>query len=523
MSWALPKIVAVLVCIISIVNGASQTSEYIYDDEKSSSLIVEYKPENQGSNFLTSRAPRVVVFYRPQCGGCITFKKSYLELAKKTKALYPSVEFHAVSCDPNNVLCLSYKEVDAYPTVLAFGQGKKRGVPLKKSGLALRYSPSDIAKTLYLGDPKSNPLEGSNMRVHVARKELEIHEEGDHRLDMGEMVANFAEHKKKRLQEKMKRMNVVEASAFDIANKASALNVIKAQEATQTMKVNTPGTDEFQKERNKGKPFEKTVKLASKRRVFRRKKSPEQVLYVDASLAMVNGLLEGLFLGMDGRADAKRKSIFIDWLDLLSMTLPPDWAIHALVDDLRLNVDFVSEGIKNFISTIEKHHAPKATWSKGCGLTCGTWKLFHVISIGLAEHRGGLNLVEAGAVPAGTRTFSPKQAANVFREYMAQIYFCADCRKHFLMDYDQCMYNSCSLKDDDELETPEDWKEFALWLWRVHNGVSLRLAKERGLSYAPISVIQSVWPHLEMCLQCFNDDGTWNEGEVFEQLEMSYW
>jgi hypothetical protein len=35
--------------------------------------------------------------------------------------------------------------------------------------------------------------------------------------------------------------------------------------------------------------------------------------------------------------------------------------------------------------------------------------------------------------------------------------------------------------------------------------------------------LKAVWPNVDTCILCFNDDGTWNEGGVFRHLEISYW
>jgi hypothetical protein len=35
--------------------------------------------------------------------------------------------------------------------------------------------------------------------------------------------------------------------------------------------------------------------------------------------------------------------------------------------------------------------------------------------------------------------------------------------------------------------------------------------------------IAALWPSLDMCSKCFNEDGSWNEAAVFLYLEHTYW
>ena len=35
--------------------------------------------------------------------------------------------------------------------------------------------------------------------------------------------------------------------------------------------------------------------------------------------------------------------------------------------------------------------------------------------------------------------------------------------------------------------------------------------------------VSTVWPNVESCILCFEDDGTWDEPEVFNLLERTYW
>jgi Erv1 / Alr family len=245
----------------------------------------------------------------------------------------------------------------------------------------------------------------------------------------------------------------------------------------------------------------------------------------------------------------KKKAALKGWLDLLSVGLPPEWGLHTLVDDLTQNIEFISLLDANLKKIIDKHPLPRQKWSKSCdangvgGFSCGMWKLFHTVTIGMAEHRGGLNLIDAEVVDFSTRVFSPADAADTIREYIAHFFGCNECRDHFISQYDQCSFRRCDrLTDDANASTPEDWKQVSLWLWEVHNDVSVRVANQkatrsakkaqmspfRKVSVTPLVVkkedeIQSLWPTIEECLGCFEETGKWNEASVFAFLERTYW
>ena len=237
-------------------------------------------------------------------------------------------------------------------------------------------------------------------------------------------------------------------------------DVLSAPGATKTMLANTPGTKEFAKKKRttldrvhavKGKrsflkkkaaitpdmendllkkknlPFKiepKKQTLVQKLPVIKSlfKMSSEEELVLDASLSFVTGLKHGVFMSRESLSD-KKKEALKGWLELSSVGLPPEWGLHALIDELTENIDFISQSDENLNKILNKHPLPRQKWSKSCdakgkgGFSCGMWKLFHTITIGIAEHRGGLNLIEAKVVDPNTRVFSPADAADAIREY----------------------------------------------------------------------------------------------------------
>jgi hypothetical protein len=166
------------------------------------------------------------------------------------------------------------------------------------------------------------------------------------------------------------------------------------------------------------------------------------------------------------------------------------------------------------------------------------------MTVGVAEHRGGQDLIESGQFKPTLKVFSPVEAADALREYMAHFFACTECATHFVATYDKCdMHRRCNrLTNDAATATDADWKELAKWLWEVHNSVSVRLVNEKSdekrkkkqraliLKALPgpgiattMEQAQVLWPSLDDCVLCFNEDGTYDENYIFQHLEATYW
>jgi hypothetical protein len=355
---------------------------------------------------------------------------------------------------------------------------------------------------------------------------------------------------------------------------------------TKAMKARTPGTQEYEMRKaklmerlqkvNKGSGFKKTSSTVTKpvlkrgslpfEKVVRKpgliKKavekmplvkrfvhmSEEEELILDVSLSFVSSLRYGVFIN-GKELTLEKKAALKDWLDLLSVSLPAEWGLHKLIDALRRSIDFVAKSDKNLAGVINAYPLPRRVYSQSCtkqraggGFSCGFWKLLHIVTIGIAEHKGGINLIEAELVEANTKTYAPIEAADAIRNYIANFFGCEICRENFVATYDDCGRNRrCDrLGSDEDTSSTADWKELAMWMWEVHNDVSVHISRERmqrmntkysvaslnkGASYSLTmrDEVKVLWPHVENCLICFGDDGTWDESEVFRMLEKTYW
>jgi len=134
------------------------------------------------------------------------------------------------------------------------------------------------------------------------------------------------------------------------------------------------------------------------------------------------------------------------------------------------------------------------------GYTCGLWTLFHMLTF--AAPRAGL---------------SPLEGTGAIRTYVEHFFGCSHCRDHFLTLYDACEYGRCAegvdgnaklskealqkrrrqrrpaavgtrqagpaveggAQEESEAEAFDTaHKHAALWLWRAHNAVNLRVAHD---------------------------------------------
>merc|ERR1719443_1470744 len=77
---------------------------------------------------------------------------------------------------------------------------------------------------------------------------------------------------------------------------------------------------------------------------------------------------------------------------------------------------------------------------------------------------------------------------NFTAYFVSEFMTCDACRHHFLRSFDDCEFERCTIST---------WKDLALWMWRVHQGVSLRTAAR---DKAPVD---RRWPAYADCPGCW--------------------
>eukprot|EP00913_Durusdinium_trenchii_P028585 g26810.t1 len=133
--------------------------------------------------------------------------------------------------------------------------------------------------------------------------------------------------------------------------------------------------------------------------------------------------------------------------------------------------------------------------------TSEVWQLFHVMAGSVAAAQFGLRVNSGGATVA--------EAMDFFRQTVDHFLFCGPCREHFLNAYEGCSYGRCEV-----LASKQDQaKRLVLWLWRLHNGVSLRVLRE----HPPKEAVDRRWPTYRDCPGCWNPRVV--TGEVIEEEE----
>lgn len=135
--------------------------------------------------------------------------------------------------------------------------------------------------------------------------------------------------------------------------------------------------------------------------------------------------------------------------------------------------------------------------------------------------------------------------------YLLFYYRCAECRKHFLQMYAEGQNGRLDIPSKQALAavtkdarpTPSRLADaqLALWVWRTHNAVNTRLAKDsedngqggeanaEAEAQAKRAQERSLWPQDAVCPQCWigypKVDGQppWHEDNVLEFLKATYW
>jgi uncharacterized protein YbdZ (MbtH family) len=205
------------------------------------------------------------------------------------------------------------------------------------------------------------------------------------------------------------------------------------------------------------------------------------------------------------------RNALLQWLRLLQTTLPPVWSeVHNLLNALIGDFDAIVQGQEHLAQVLDQFPPPinNMKWSedcsshgganKGMGFTCGLWKLFHLMTVGIVEWNNNsqqqLLPVNAHNKHSGSSSSSsssmkilPSQAATILRNYIQHFFRCEVCRTEFVQTFDSCQQNHChalfiasssSSSSSTTSLTMADWIQLPIWLFETHNAVTRRLLHE---------------------------------------------
>ena len=123
---------------------------------------------------------------------------------------------------------------------------------------------------------------------------------------------------------------------------------------------------------------------------------------------------------------------------------------------------------------------------------------------------------------------STKYVAETIHNFISNFFACDVCRKNFKSMYKKCGYDHCYILTNDDIPSSKlVAKELPIWLWKVHNGVNVRLIGERakrdGRNVTKEEELAAIWPTKKMCPNCRTYNGGWNHSIVYDFLRWKYW
>jgi thiol-disulfide isomerase/thioredoxin len=118
------------------------------------------------------------------------------------------------------------------------------------------------------------------------------------------------------------------------------------------------------------------------------------------------------------------------------------------------------------------------------GYPCGLWELFHTLTLAESDSDTG----------PSSAAYEPTTLRGI-RDFVDAFFRCSDCRQHFL---DRAKGG----KGQSGIEMVDSKQVSVLWLWRVHNEVSQRLAPSWNVTGAMV-----LYPTMDVCFECATDWG----------------
>jgi hypothetical protein len=147
--------------------------------------------------------------------------------------------------------------------------------------------------------------------------------------------------------------------------------------------------------------------------------------------------------------------------------------------------------------------------------------MFHIVTIGVVEWNK--------FSPNPSHHLKLISVADTIRNYIEEFFLCEECRMHFMHEYDSCAHDRCNRFFDNVGKDAgvKEWRELPLWLYETHNGVNIRLRKERIERHEDESELTTqfevIYPPLDACHSCWLSEGRWDDDTIYDFLRHQYW
>jgi len=224
-----------------------------------------------------------------------------------------------------------------------------------------------------------------------------------------------------------------------------------------------------------------------------------------------------------------------DFLDLIRWAHPPETKMHDLAEDLHLDFASVSMSEEGLMRAIRRNADIERgiTWSPRCGsdpkggYACGLWSLLHILSVGVAERHA--------SVVGDADSVTVVHAGEVMRSFIDNFFIgCDSCKKSWLAFYDEAAHST----DHPMTGSKEEWRSLAIWIWQVHNDVTIHREQSAGKGYyrkeSRMASSSSLWPTKHDCKKCWSQSMTDDTGslinmdsydrkQLYYRLKKIYW
>ena len=526
--------------------------------------------------------PRVVLFYHTASKLCAALRDDYVAVAReiRRRSVRVPVEFWAVSCEIHRDACEDLG-VTAVPRVLAFPAGKIDGVVVPRTNdntLRVDWIVTALGG-VYL---KSNEEE-----EEVAAEEGNERTEGDG-TGQSKTTPQHGDSNSSNNDHNSHHRDDTDRSYYNARNGM---------------------THHTTKQMGYGQDHDRFHEILH----------PHSTLS-DVTADATSSLLYSLDKAVQRDGDEAipwsydKVRVLREWLDLLHWSLPTrEMAyVHNVVNDLRSNIQLVEDNPGEISTILEQHGYSRKTlvWTDACKghqqdlqhdhlsvspdgslpssstISCGFWKLLHVVAIGVEQQHtrvlGDLNRVVISHVLTVMRDyirafgFGDTDTDGPGHELVRAYDACRDsrpCQK--AMGFPDGMLSLSKLTLPFRRTVPEKddpvWKNLALWIWQQHQtyrrhsrhkhssssdgvgvGGGAGAGMEDGAGNDSVEDLQ--WPPADLCPKCYssralpldyngNDDTAnnmssgmddsvivdhpnsvvWNKEPVYGYLKHEYW